>query len=165
MPRIEKNPDFVSTLSNLPVDAQHKLAKKFISSVIHLSDSPRLRPLFELLEKEACSEDDISKARSIAQSVYAETSPHSDISEVKFNCQATHFIAQAVMVCATLDNKGASISHLAHKVANYCRMAQTCASMGQGGENPDFANAEAQYNKIADEQMDIVNQFLESQGF
>ena len=165
MPRIEKNSDLVSVLSALPVEHQHKLAKRFISRVIHLSESPRLRPLADLLEKQACSEDDISKARSIAQSVYAETSPHSDISEVKFNCQATHFIAQAVMVCATPDSKGASISHLAHKVANYCRMAQTCSSMGQGGEIPDFANAEAQYNQIMKEQIDIVNQFLESQDF
>jgi hypothetical protein len=37
--------------------------------------------------------------------------------------------------------------------------------MGQGGEIPDFANAEAQYNQIMKEQIDIVNQFLESQDF
>jgi hypothetical protein len=163
MARIEKNSDFISTLSKLPVDQQHKLAKKFIASVIHLSDNPRLHPVVELLDKPSCSTDDICRARAIAQSVYAETSPHSDISEVNYNCQATHFIAQALMACATPDN-GASISHVAQKVANYCRMAQTCTSMGQGGETPDFAHAEAQYNRIAKEQIDIVNQFLDSQG-
>jgi hypothetical protein len=163
MPRIEKNSDFMSALSKLPVDQQHKLAKKFISGVMHLSDNPRLHPLADILHKPACSADDISKAHAIAKSVYAETSTHSDISEVKFNCQATHFIAQAVMAC-TAPDKGASNSHLAHKVANYCRMAQTCSSMGEGGETPDFANAEAQYNRITKEQIDIVNQFLDSQG-
>ena len=164
MPRIEKNSDFISTLSSLPTEQQHKLAKKFISGVIHLSDNPRLHPLLELLERPACSTDDISKARSIAQSVYVETGPHSDITEVKYNCQATHFIAQAVLACTAQDSKGASTSHLAHKVANFCRMAQTCSSMGQGGESPDFSNAESGYNRIAQEQIDIVNQFLESQG-
>jgi hypothetical protein len=164
MPRIEKNSDFVSTLSKLPMEQQHKLAKKFISGVIHLSDNPRLSPLFELLEKPECSVDDIGKAHSIAQSVYVETGPHSDIAEVKYNCQATHFIAQAVLACTTPDSKSASTSHLAHKVANYCRMAQTCSSMGQGGETPDFANAEAEYNRIAKEQIDIANRFLESSG-
>jgi hypothetical protein len=164
MPRIEKNSDFVSALSTLPVAQQHKLAKQFISGVIHLSDNPRLHPLLNLLEKPECSVDDIGKAHSIAQSVYVETGPHSDIAEVKYNCQATHFIAQAVLACTTPDNKGASTSHLAHKVANYCRMAQTCSSMGQGGEAPDFAHAEAEYNRIAKEQIDIANRFLESQG-
>ena len=164
MPRVDKNSDFISTLSTFPLEHQHKLAKKFISAVMHLSDNPRLNPLLELLKKPECSADDISKAHSIAQSVYVETGPHSDIAEVKYNCQATHFIAQAVLACTAPDNKGASTSHLAHKVANYCRMAQTCSSMGQGGEIPDFANAEAEYNRIAKEQIDIVNQFLESQG-
>ena len=164
MPRIEKNSDFISTLSSLPTEQQHKLAKKFISGVIHLSDNPRLHPLLELLERPACSTDDISKARSIAQSVYVETGPHSDITEFKYNCQATHFIAQAVLACTAPDNKGATTSHLAHKVANYCRMAQTCSSMGHGGETPDFANAETEYNRIAKDQIDIVNQFLESEG-
>jgi hypothetical protein len=164
MSRIEKNSDFVATLSTLPMEQQHTLAKKFISGVIHLSDNPRLNPMLELLKKPECSADDISKARSIAQSVYVETGPHSDIAEVKYNCQATHFIAQAVLACTTPDTRGASTSHLAHKVANYCRMAQTCSSMGQGGETPDFANAETEYNRIAKEQIDITNQFLESPG-
>jgi hypothetical protein len=164
MPRIEKNSDFVSMLATLPMEQQHKLAKKFISSVMHLTDNPRLSQLPELLKKAECSADDISKAHSIAQSVYVDTSPHSDITALKYNCQATHFIAQAVLACTAPDIKGASTSHLAHKVANYCRMARTCSSMGQGGETPDFANAEKEYNQIAKDQIDIVNQFLESEG-
>jgi len=36
--------------------------------------------------------------------------------------------------------------------------------MGHGGETPDFANAETEYNRIAKDQIDIVNQFLESEG-
>ena len=164
MSRIEKSSDFSHALSSLPLEQQHELAKRFILGVFHLSASPRLNPLLELLKKPECSADDISKAHSIAQSVYVETGPHSDITEVKYNCQATHFIAQAVLVCTAQDSKGASTSHLAHKVANFCRMAQTCSSMGQGGESPDFSNAESGYNRIAQEQIDIVNQFLESQG-
>ncbi len=164
MPRIEKSSDFVNILSTLPVEQQHALAKRFISGVMHLADSPRLVPLLELLKKPECSADDISKAHSIAKSVYVETGPGSDMSEVKMNCQATHFIAQAVLICSTPDYKGASTSHVAHKVANYCRMALTCTSMGQSGENPDFAKAEAEYNRIVKEQIDTVNQFLDAEG-
>lgn len=164
MPRIEKNPDFISTLSALPLEQQHQLAKRFISDVMHLSGNPRLDQLVELLKKPECSLDDLKTAHAIAQSVYVETGPSSDISEVDFNCQATHFIAQAALTCSTPDNRATSVTHLAHKVANFCRMAQTCASMGRGGESPDFAQAEAEYKKIVQRQFDIANQFLEAQG-
>jgi hypothetical protein len=164
MPRIEKNSDFISTLSALPLEQQHKLAKRFISGVIHLSNNPRLSQLLELLKKPECSKDDIKAAHSIAQSVYVESGPSSDISEVDFNCQATHFIAQAILACSKPDDTGASTPHLAHKVANFCRMAQTCSSMGRGGESPDFAQAEVAYKKIVNAQFDIANQLLEGQG-
>ena len=38
MPRIEKNSDFISTLSSLPTEQQHKLAKKFISGPLRPAD-------------------------------------------------------------------------------------------------------------------------------
>lgn len=164
MARIEKHSDFISTLSELPLEHQHKLAKRFISGVIHLSDNPRLKQLLELLKKPECSPEDLKTAHAIAQSVYVETGPSSDISEVDFNCQATHFIAQAVLACSKPDDTGSSTPHLAHKVANFCRMAQTCSSMGKGGESPDFAKAESEYKKIVNTQFDIVNQFLESKA-
>lgn len=165
MPRIEKKSDFARVLSTLPLEHQHKLAKKFISGVMHLSAHPRLNPLFDLLQKPECSVDDLKRAHSIAHSVYVETAPGSDMSEVKMTCQATHFISQAVLTCSTPDSKGASTAHLANKVANYCRMAQTCTSMCEGGEDPDFAHAEAEYNRIVNEQIDTANQFLDSEGF
>ena len=164
MPRIEKNSDFISTLSALPLEQQHQLAKRFIADVMHLSNNPRLNQLIELLKKPGCSLDDLKAAHAIAQSVYVETGPSSDISEVDFNCQATHFIAQAALACSTPDERASSITHLAHKVANFCRMAQTCTSMGRGGESPDFAHAEAEYKKIVQAQFDIVNQFMAAQG-
>lgn len=160
MPCIANNSDFFSTLSNLPIDQQHKLAKKFISAVFHLAKNPRLAPLRQLLDKPECSEDDIRAAHSIARSVYVETGPHSDLDELDYNCQATHFIAQAVLACTAPDSQGISASHLAQKVANYCRMAQTCSNMGQIGDAPNFANAEAEYHRITNDQFDIVNQFL-----
>jgi hypothetical protein len=164
MPRIEKNSDFISTLSALPLKQQHQLAKRFISDVMHLSNNPRLNQMVELLKKPECSLDDLKAAHAIAQSVYVESGPSSDISEVDFNCQATHFIAQAALACSTPDDRTASIAHLAHKVANFCRMAQTCSSMGKGGDSPDFAQAEAEYKKIVQKQLDIANQFLEAQS-
>ena len=164
MARVENNSDFISTLSRLPLEQQHHLAKKFISGVIHLTDNPRLNQLLDLLKKPDCSPDDLKMAHSIAQSVYVESGPGSGFAEIDFNCQATHFIAQAVLACSKPDETGAYTAHLAHKVANFCRMAQLCSSMGRGGESPDFPQAEAAYKKIVNAQYDIVNQFMEAQG-
>jgi hypothetical protein len=164
MPRIEKHSDFNATLSKLPLDQQHQLAKQFIAGVIHLSSSPRLAPLADLLKNPGCSLDDIRNAHQIARSVYVETSVGSDIAPIEYNCQATHFIAQAVLACSTPDPAGATASTIAQKVANYCRMAQTCSAMGHGGEAPDFDGAESAYNQIMQAQIDLANRFLEGKG-
>jgi hypothetical protein len=164
MVRVESNSDFIGILSKLPLAQQHHLAKKFISGVIHLTDDPRLARLLDLLKKPECSPDDLKMAHSIAQSVYVESGPTSGFAEIDFNSQATHFIAQAVLACSKPDDTGAYTAHLAHKVANFCRMAQLCSSMGHVGESPDFPQAEAAYKKIVNAQYDIVNQFMEAQG-
>lgn len=163
MTRIETSSDFTSTLSKLPIADQHWLAKRFIADVFHLANHPRIEPLREILDKPGCSDDDIQRAHSIARSVYVETGPHSDLDEVDFHCQATHFIAQAVLACTTPDGRGGGDPRLAQKVAGYCRMAQTCRSMGTSHEGPDFAEAEAGYHDAVKRQFDIVTQFLQAQ--
>ncbi|MFZ0106602.1 MAG: hypothetical protein WAK92_07050 [Thiobacillus sp.] len=160
MQRIENGRDFTRVLASLPVEQQHDLAKRFISSVIHLSNSPRLAPLQDLLSRPSCSIDDIRAAHDIARSVYVESAPGSDLSEVRFECQATHFIAQAVMACSSPTAKVSGPLHLAQKVANYCRMAQACSTMAHGDEGPDFAKAEAEYNKAVQQQFQIANDYL-----
>lgn len=163
MPRIETHADFNTAVADLPLDQQHHLAKHFIAGVMHLGKNPRLGELLELLKQPGCSPEALQIAHTVAQTVYIETGPGSDLAEVDFNCQATHFIAQAVLACSTPDSKATS-GRLARKVANYCRMAQTCSSMGLAGEAPDFASAEAEYNRVVREQFDIVSQLLESQA-
>lgn len=164
MQRIENGTDFTRILGSLDLEHQHALAKRFIGDVMHLSRSLRLTPLQDLLDKPSCSLDDIKAAHDIARAVYVENAPASDISEVKFECQATHFIAQAVMACSTMGSRTSGPLHLAQKVANYCRMAQTCSSMSHEGEEPDFDVAEAAYRKIVERQYKIANDFLASLG-
>lgn len=162
MQRIENGADFTRVLASLPIEQQHDLAKRFISSVIHLSDSPRLTPLQDILARSSCSLDDINAAHDIARSVYVENAPGSDLAEVRFQCQATHFIAQAVMACSSQTGDAGGPLHLAQKVANYCRMAQACSTMAHGDEGPDFAKAEAEYNKMVQQQFQIANDYLAS---
>ena len=162
MQRIENGTDFTRILGGLELEHQHALAKRFIADVMPLSRSLRLSPLQDLLNKPSCSLDDIRAAHDIARSVYVENTPASDMSEVKFECQATHFIAQAVMACSTLGSHSSGPLHLAQKVANYCRMAQTCSSMSHEDEGPDFDAAESAYRKIVDRQFQIANDFLAS---
>jgi hypothetical protein len=68
------------------------------------------------------------------------------------------------MACSTMGSHSSGPLHLAQKVANYCRMAQTCSSMSHEGEEPDFDVAEAAYRKIVERQYQIANDFLASLG-
>jgi hypothetical protein len=162
MERIENGTDFTRILATLPLEHQHALAKRFIADVMHLSRSLRLSPLQELLNKPSCSLDDLKSAHDIARAVYVEHAPASDVSEIKFECQATHFIAQAVMTCSSVGSHSSNARHLAQKVANYCRMAQTCSSMSHEDEGPDFDQAENEYRRIVAQQYAIANEFLSS---
>lgn len=164
MKRIESNADFTKVLASLPVEHQHGLAKRFIAGVVHLSNNPRLDSLRDMLARPSCSEHELKTAHDIARSVYVEHGPASDISEVRFDCQATHFIAQALMACSATVKPGTGPLHLAQKVANYCRMAQTCSSISHGEEGPDFDKAEHEYNKIVQKQIQIANDYLDTLG-
>jgi len=74
-----------------------------------------------------------------------------------------YFIAHAILVCSAPISPDASPIHVAHKVANYCRMAQLCLSMGHSEEGSDFSKAEAACNKILKEQIAILEEFLSGQ--
>lgn len=164
MARIEKNSDFVNTLAQLPLKQQRELSARFISDVLHLAQNPRLDQIADMLRQSECTDDNLHTAFSVAQSVYVETSPGSDIAELKMDCQATHFIAQALMMCSAPVKHADGPLHLAQKVANYCRMAKACSGMGADVEGPDFSSAEAAYKKLAKEQFEIVNQYLAAHG-
>lgn len=164
MTRIAKNADFLSTLASLPVQQQRQLGARFIAGVIQLANSPRLNQALDLLMKPSCSEEDLNTAYAIARAVYVETSPGSDIAEFEMNCQAIHFVAQAAVICSAPVKQATAAAHLGQKVANYCRMAQTCLSIGHGGDTPDFAGAEEEYNRVMNAQFEVVNQFLASQA-
>lgn len=164
MAQIEKSSDFVRTLAALPEWEQRRVAVQFLAHVMDLVNDPRLEQVYSLLTRPNLSGDDLETAHTIAHKVYVHTSPWSDISELQFNCQATNFIAQALMICAATPKKNAPAVHLAQKVANYCRMAHTCSSIGHTEEGPDFSNAEDASRKIIKAQFDALEQFLVSKG-
>ncbi len=64
MANIQTNQEFISKLKALPVAHQHRLAKQFISGVVHLSGNSRVGQLVELLAKPDCSDDDVRNART-----------------------------------------------------------------------------------------------------
>jgi hypothetical protein len=162
MTRIGKNSDFVNTLAALSLEQQRDVGVKFIADVLHLASNTRLQHAYDLLAKPGRLEHDLKLAHSIAHSVYVETSPWSDISELEFNCQATNFIAQAMLVCSAPAKPGATKVNLAQKVSNYCRMAHTCSNIGHGEDGPDFSKAEVESKEIIKTQFAILEGFLAS---
>lgn len=155
---IQNNQQFVDALASLGVDQQRKAGLRFIEQVIDLDGNPRIRQLLEILARDPLSAEDLKLAHDLAHSVYVETHPRSDLLALDFKRQAAHFIAEACAVCSAPVYEQADRIHLAQKAAMYCRMARTCASMHQGGDEPDFAAAERDARKLVEDQMRIVQE-------
>lgn len=99
------------------------------------------------------------EAYRTAHSLYIETHPHSDLTELDFKHQAAHFVAEACIVCLGPVFQEVSPLHLAQKVAMYCRMARTCASIPHSDVEPNFKNAENAAKQIIADQFDILSNF------
>ena len=67
-----------------------------------------------------------------------------------------HFVAEACEVCAAPVYEEVTKVHIAQKVAMYCRMARTCASMHRDEDAPDFSAAEEDASRLVADQIGMV---------
>lgn len=131
--------DFPNCLNALPLRTQRQVAAGFISDVLDLRDDPRIRHAVAVAAKGDATPEELAAAYHAVHAIYVESNPHSDLSELDFGRQAAHFVAEACLVCLSPLYEKAATCRLAHKVAMYCRMARTCASLRHDEETPDFA--------------------------
>jgi hypothetical protein len=151
---------FTETLNSMPVGQQRRIAAKFIEKVLDLADERCLDNIVKLFSKPEIEADDLEQAYRRARSIYVDTHPHSDLSELNFDHQAKHFVAEACMTCVAPLYHEAKICHLAQKVAMYCRLARTCSSMNHDEDLTDFSKAEEATRRSVEEQYAILQDFL-----
>ena len=156
------NESFKKTLSSLSATQQRQVAARFIQNVLDLADQRCLNNIVNLAARADISKDELEDAYHKAHSIYVETNPYSGLTELDFSVQAKHFVAEACMTCLSPHNEGAQACHLAQKVAMYCRMARTCASVAHEEDVPNFSQADAAMSKTIEEQYAILRTFLEA---
>ena len=97
MKTVSTNKEFVKTLASLSLPEQRYLGAKFISSVLDIMDEPRLRTIVDGINKNGLSAEELHSAHKLAHTIYIESHPQSDLSEVNFTRQAEHMTAEACM--------------------------------------------------------------------
>jgi hypothetical protein len=120
MKTISTNRDFVKTLASLSLPEQRYLGAKFISSVLDIIEEPRLKKIVDGINKDGLSAEELHSAHKLAHTIYIESHPQSDLSEVNFSRQAEHMTAEACMICLAPTYQEATTLYLAQKVAMYC---------------------------------------------
>lgn len=159
---IKTNEDFVKTLISLSLPEQRYLGARFIISILDLIDEQGLKSLMDSINKEGNSAEELHSAYNVAHSIYIKSHPQSDLREIDFNRQAVHMVAEACITCLAPIYQEVTTSHLAAKVATYCRMAITCLNMPHDQDSPNFSQAEVEVKQVIEKQYAILNQYLES---
>lgn len=146
MVEIVNESEFRTQLARQPVAVQRKLAARFIEQVQDLSDDQRVKSALDAAGADHSGAEELSRAYQSVHSLYVETHPRSDLSELDFKRQAAHFVTEACLVALSPVYEGEQPVNLAQKTAMYCRMARTCASMKHDQEQADFSGVAEQIN-------------------
>jgi hypothetical protein len=160
--KITSNEAFNQALSSLSLAQQRQVGARFIANVLDLTDGSCTQHARAIAEKNDVTAEELENAYRAVHSVYVSTHPRSDLSELDYQKQAAHFVAEACMVCVAPTYEKSHTHHLAEKVAGYCRMARICSSIQHEAEYPKFMDAEESLKKEMDTQYQILSEFLET---
>ena len=160
MNEIKDYKTFQDALSDLSVTEQRQIGARFIANVLDLTDNPRLKEAQQIAAKADLTAEELTDAYHAVHTVYVQTHPRSDLSEVDYTKQAVHFITEACLICLSPTYPEAKIHRIAEKAAMYCRMARTCANILHDEDQPDLESTAKALQKEIGTQYELVTQFL-----
>ena len=158
---ITSNQAFKKALSSLSLAQQRQVGAKFIAHVLDLTDGSCTKHAQSIAEKSDVTAEELEYAYHAVHSFYVATHPRSGLLALDFDKQATHFVAEACMVCLAPTYEKYPNHHLAEKVAGYCRMARICSRIQHEEEYPELLDAQESLKNEIDAQHQILNEFLE----
>lgn len=152
MQQFQSDTEFKAALNGIPLDRQRIVGKRFVESVIDLSDNPKVKTAISVLGEPAPTAEALSENFKAAKSAAIEsyTLCGHDADWLK---QAAHFVAASAAICLTPKAEEDKYKDLAWETAMNARMARTCEKISRG-EGADEAEAKRQY--------DILSVFLSS---
>jgi hypothetical protein len=163
MIKITTKEAFREALSSLTLAQQRAVSARFIEHVLDLANENCVKQAQSILgEIDQISAGDLEKTYHSVHSVYVHTFPNSELSPVNYKQQAEHRVAEACMHCLGPAYYDADKHHLAEKVATYCIMARTCASIDHQGDYPAFTETGDLVKKEIDAQYEILGKYLDS---
>jgi len=160
MSEVQGHKSFQETLSKLTVAQQRQIGARFIAHILDLTDEPRLKDAQQVAEKAGVTAEALVDAYHSVHAIYVQTHPRSDLSALDYTKQAVHFIAEACLMCLSPTYSEAKTHRIAEKVAMYCRMARTCASIMHDEDQPDLGDTEKALHREIETQYKLVNEFL-----
>lgn len=160
MSEVKDHRSFKEALSGLTVAQQRRVSAQFIGHVLDLSDEPRLKNAQQVAAKPGVTAEELVDAYHSVHAVYTQTHPRSDLSEMDYEKQAVHFIAEACLVCLSPTYPEATVQRIAEKVAMYCRMARTCAGIMHDQDLPELGATEKALHDEIKAQYAMVDEFL-----
>ena len=97
------------------------------------------------------------------RAVYLATHPRSGCTELDYQQQAAHLVAEVCMICLSSNHPERHTAHLAGRVAMYCQMAWHFSAIQLDGGSLKFDGVEAAVKTEVNKQYQILSEYLEQE--
>jgi hypothetical protein len=142
---IDNDSEFKAALGSLPRAAQRRIAARFAKSVLALSQDHRIKGAIEAAKRSDITDDEYAAAMRLSKAASVDSYTQCG-HDCDWNKQASHFVAEAALVCFRPGEPG---DNFAWDAAMHARMARSCETIATG-LGTDNAEAEAQYRILAE---------------
>ncbi len=148
MTSFQSDAEFKKALSELSLEQQRQIGKRFVERVVDLSDDPSMEKYLEHADAPGVSAAELMRNFNSAKSAAIETYTLCG-READWLRQASHFVAAATAACLTPPDQLEPCRNLAWTAAMNARMAQVSANIAMDRE-PDHSEAEWQHVMLKD---------------
>lgn len=160
MNNISTMKEFKQALESLTLEQQRLVGARFVADVLDLTENNIVKQAAEVAANPDATPEELMSAYHSSKHVAVKSGIHGDWDLIDWQRQTTHFVAQACATSLAPYHPGVRWRHLAWNVAEYCRMARTCASIAHDEEPANLSETEQALNKQIQKQFEIVTDFL-----
>ncbi|MEA3291321.1 MAG: hypothetical protein U9Q71_03295 [Pseudomonadota bacterium] len=154
MTSITNDLEFRQALDSLDVPQQRALGVEFVTSVLSLSDDPRVARALEVARRDDVSKEELADVFKAAKGASIDSHTRCGADGDWFS-QAGYFVARAASAVAASEGQGKA-GGPAWQAAMNSRMARTCESIDSGDESAASDEGETQY-RLLEQYLDSVD--------
>lgn len=148
MHQFQSDTEFKAALNDLPLNQQRIVGKRFVESVIDLSDNAKVKSAIGFIGEPDSSADALDENFKAAKAAAIESYTLCG-HDADWQRQAAHFVAASAAICLTPKAEADKYRDLAWETAMNARMARTCEKISRG-EGADEFEAKRQYEILSE---------------